>query len=876
MKLDTLQKVPTTSKDVIELAISDWLKAVFIAIVVLLVICLAVVYLIKKKIYVKVYSKLLIIMDKLEKNYELATRLFNKGDYEMAIVIIEDINRVPRLTDELKKKCANLKIEIQHARDKQFVEDLLCKINNLLTSLKFKEAKELLLSNKPRNKSDYDMINNQIINAEVDNIKKTVDRLIKESKVKEAYSYFNNTFTEFSEPKFLKDVDEYLRSYIQNELPKLLEKNEIESLEDILRTIEDIIQYRSLPQISDLKTKAKEKLYNKVFSSITEALEKYEITEAQQILDKYRNILLSTQIATLNRKISEVRNSKPYIAQELRKKVVSLANDGKFKSVYTLIENAEKSYKENFNTLRQEIQEIEETQKLEVAKQRISTMVAQIHKKINSYDLNNIDKDLAELRTVIESNEKLGTFFVEELGKLNSSYGLAKSNINKEHTFYGSYPLAPIGIFNVEKKTNAGEDADPILEVQADRNWGVLGVFDGMGGAGARRYIHNTTMEEHTSAYWASRFVRNAVDELIKSRPIGTDPIEYLENNLHHSIKKKLDCEIQNFPATSSTSVSKSLAKLPTTMALCAYQIVYDSIMINCYWAGDSRVYLFDGDRLCFLTLDDADAPAGDPFSPANMDLAMNNKICQDQEYRINKSTIKVKMIHEKPIILFAATDGCFGYYKNPIEFENMILSVMSSSQIKEWMPKIKQAIIDNIQQDDFSMSAVLIGSKDCDSLQSNVRHRLSENIFADYLLWRNNEQEEQNIIRTQIDECGPKIENKLIELNKVRNAIEEIINSITKFKLEFEASRKTLLKYSSKSNISIEENSLYNKLNELHLELQTKEVNLNKDITNLQEYRNGLKDKLEDLQLQAQRDNNEWYTKYKSIIKVIQPSQQI
>lgn len=256
MKPDTIQNVMPefTSDKITEFVISDWLKAVFIAIVIL-VICL-VVHLIKKKIHVKLYSKLLIIMDKLERSYELATFYFNNRDYEMAIVIIEDINSVPRLTDELRKKCSNLKSEIQQAKDKQFVEELLDKINNLLISLKFKEAKELLLNNRPRNKSDYDMINNQIINAEVNNIKETVERLIKESKVKEAFSYFNNTLTEISEPKLLKDVDEYLRSYIQNELPKLLEKNEIESLEDILRTIENIIRYRNLPQISDLKTKS--------------------------------------------------------------------------------------------------------------------------------------------------------------------------------------------------------------------------------------------------------------------------------------------------------------------------------------------------------------------------------------------------------------------------------------------------------------------------------------------------------------------------------------------------------------------------------------------------------------------------------------------
>ncbi len=878
MKADTLQIVKSvlTSDAVTESVIPIWLKMIVIVLITLLIIYFAIAYLTKKKTHVKLYSKLLIIMGDLEKNYELAVQYFDKGDYDTAIVIIRDIEHTPRLADELRTKCSKLKKEILRAIDKQQVNELQRKVEILLTSLKFKEAKELLLNNRPKNKPDYDTIFSRIIGAEVGHIKTTIECLIQESKVKEAYNYFREILTKFPEPRYLKDVDAYLRSYIQTELPKLIDKNEIESVEDIIGAIENIIQYRNIPQISDLKVKAKNKLFSKVSELVTDALEKYEISEAQQILEEYRTRLRPSDIVALNRQISDVRNSKVYISQELRKKVIPLANASEFKSAYRLIENAEKSYKEDFSSLRKEVDNIKETQRLETEKKKISDIISGIKVAVSKNELNTIGRELTELKIALEADINLKSIFADEYDALSSAYHSAKELNEIEDSFYGDYPLLPIGTLNVEKKSDAGEDANPILNVQTGRNWGILGVFDGMGGAGARKYTHNLTKEEHTSAYWASRFVRDAVECLMSSRPIGTNPIEYIEKEIHKAIKHKLDGEIQNFPAAASTAVSKLLAKLPTTMALCAYQIVENHIDINCYWAGDSRVYMFDGKKLHFLTIDDADAPDGDPFSPANMDLAMNNKICQDHEYRINKSSVRVEMDSATPIVLFAATDGCFGYYKNPIEFENMMLSVMYSFDVKQWISKIKDAIIDNIQQDDFSMSAVLIGNEDYKPLLRHINNRLSKTIFKEYLSWREKERREQEDIIKQIDNYGTRIEKKLDGLKDVKASIGDISQKLNSFNDVFESIVNTLEKYSSNNNIPIENVSIYTKLKELLLEKQNEESNFNQDILDLRESRNNLKMRLEQLQLQSQVANNEWYAKYKNIINIVQPSQTI
>ena len=878
MKADTLQnaKSALASDVVTESLIPNWLKVVVIILVALLIIYFAIVYLTKKKIHVKLYSKLLIIMGDLEKNYDLAVQYFDSGDYDMAIVIIRDIEHTPRLADELKSRCTEFKKKIQRAIDKQQVDELQHRIEVLISSSKFKEAKELLLNNRPKSKSDYDTILSRIHSAEVVHIKKTIECLIQESKIKDAYNYFREILTKFPEPKYLKDVDAYLRSYIQTELPKLIDKNEIENVEDIIGAIENIIQYRNIPLISDLKVKAKNKLFSKVSELVTGALEKYEISEAQQILDEYRTRLRPSDIVALNRQISDVRNSKVYISQKLRKQVIPLANASQFESAYKLIENAEKSYKEDFSSLRKEVDDIKEKQKFEAEKQRISDIISRIKVAIEKNELGTIQKELEALNISLNTDISLRQVFAKEYDILCTAYNSAKLLNDIEDSFYGDYPLLPIGTLNVEKKAEAGEDADPILNVQTGRNWGILGVFDGMGGAGARKYTHNLTKEEHTSAYWASRFVRDAVERLMSSRPIGTNPIEYIEKEIHRAIKNKLDSEILNFPAAASTVASKLLAKLPTTMALCAYQIVDSHIDVSCYWAGDSRVYMFDGEKFHFLTVDDADAPDGDPFSPANMDLAMNNKICQDHEYRINKSSIRVEMDPATPIVLFAATDGCFGYYKNPIEFENMILSVMYNFDAKQWITKIKDAIIDNIQQDDFSMSAVLIGNEDCKPLRNHISNRLSKAIFSEYLLWRNQERREQDEIIKQVDDYGTRIEEKLERLKDIKDSLEDIGQKINSLSNVFESIVNTLQKYSSSDKIPVENEPIYTKLKELLLIKQREETDLNRDIADLREARNNLKMKLEQLQLKSQTANNEWYAKYKSFINIIQPSQTI
>ena len=334
-----------------------------------------------------------------------------------------------------------------------------------------------------------------------------------------------------------------------------------------------------------------------------------------------------------------------------------------------------------------------------------------------------------------------------------------QQHLEKENARTGPQKILNFGYFNIAKKEYEGEDADPISIVDSNLNWGVVGVFDGMGGAGAKKYKHIESGEEHTSAYWGARIVRNSVADLIDERPLGISPVEWLKNHLHDSIKKTLDEKINDFSNANGIVLSKMTRKLPTTMAMSGYEITDGNAEITTFWAGDSRVYIIFKDTIKVLTIDDADAEDGDPFSPMNMDLAMNNAISQEREFRINKSFLKIKISHDDPFMLIAATDGCFGYYKNPIEFETMLRnSLAKANDCNEYLNNIQQSIIDNIQQDDFSISIVGFGSNTFEDYKIVLSSDADRKLIDNYFEWRQDIEKKRSEFKDKISQLETQI----------------------------------------------------------------------------------------------------------------------
>lgn len=646
--------------------------------------------------------------------------------------------------------------------------------------------------------------------------------------------------------------------------------------------------------IDNLKKEIKKQEIATITSEIHKLVDKGEIKEALSLFD----------VKTRRYSIVDLSETDSFLRKKVDDLICSLLNSEKTEDAVAIIQSLKLveqykslSFVDDYNQLVQKkiagkIEGFIKSLKLIDADNLLSKnqdflpakIIAEFRKRINDENINKFAK-------IIESfDNAIANGLVEEaetcIAKASSCKYVDKSildgkkhiledlkkRLEAEKSFEKEIPLLIMPWFNEPKKKDAGEDADPLCIVRKDRTWGVLGVFDGMGGAGARKYVHKDTGEEHTAAYWASRIVKSSVEVLLNERPVGKDPVEYIEENLHNTIVEKLNDAIVNFPSA-STTMSKMIRKLPTTLALCAFKVDEDFVDIRCYWAGDSRVYLLNKNGVTLLTIDDADAPDGDPFSPANMDLAMNNTVCQDREFRINKSLLKLKLEKDNPFVLIPCTDGCFGYYKNPIEFESMLRSqLLNSNDEDNWSDKIKKAIIDNIQQDDFSMSIISLGVNSFAELKDCLSHIKGNILFDSYFEWRDGIINGIASLQSQIEECNEKMfeirgkKEKLIETSKQYD--EDLDLFIRKWKEQEEIAKRYDVNFGS-----IEGSNAY-------MAIKKKIDNKNNSITLLDDefekiHNNWsmLKERLEKMQLESDRRNNEWYEKYKLTISIVKPS---
>lgn len=255
--------------------------------------------------------------------------------------------------------------------------------------------------------------------------------------------------------------------------------------------------------------------------------------------------------------------------------------------------------------------------------------------------------------------------------------------------------------FMTEKVVGHGEDAPPLLVVKEQGC--AIGVFDGMGGAGAST-CQSDYGENQTKAYVASRIIKNEIESYLNNQQAEWN---ISAEGMKDIIVKRLKQEKDNYPpAKKSMLKSKLVREYPTTMALVTIQEKENNWKIDSYWAGDSRCYLWTKDGFYQISKDDLIGD-GDPMENLNNDAPMSNCICADRDFSINHLEI---VIPKNPVIIMCATDGCFGYYPTPMHLEQLLRSKLKESKnIDEW----KEKIIEDIQQvtgDDSSLALVGLG----------------------------------------------------------------------------------------------------------------------------------------------------------------------
>ena len=815
------------------------------------------------------YVKILIKMGKTIYIISDLRDLIRKEDYSKALKRIEIVIQEPDLPEDIRKQFIDIKKDATQGKQRKKIErkidqamEYVKKRDYTSAQNKLNDANEMMTSyeEKGRNKLEERIkdIESIIIKEQVDNALSNIKDNITNDRLDDAMSIFNQLRQKF-DIKDLSAVDTFFREYITNKISTAYISKDIDALYSATAFILQSDYYSKLEMAEDSRSKLFELIKNK----FGEFFSCYDIESAKSLLESSDSVLLNAQKRDLLGMIKEQEDSMDLIVSGLVQEALKEANNHRYEMAYEKVEKAEKISGRKYNKERKQIDEIKEADEIIQQKKELEQILQKIDSCLSSYNI----AEAIKLKEEAISNLKIEE---DQIKQIDEKISAAQTQLDLENGYKVAQPLCLVGWFNEPKKKDAGEDADPYFNVNPNQCWGVISAFDGMGGAGARKYIHSQTQEEHTSAYWASRYVRDAVEDMMANRPIGTNPIEYLENNLHSVISKKLNDEIVNFPSASST-MSKMIRKLPTTMAMCAYFITDGVININCYWAGDSRVYLFDCDKMAFLTIDDADAPDNDPFSPANMDLAMNNAICQDREFRINKSSYRVSLDSLKPILIMATSDGCFGYFKNPIEFEYMIRKQLADSKSwEDWCSRIRQAIIDNIQQDDFSMAMVSLGLgvNEFDTLQKLMVKHLDSDIFRNYFEWKTSVLDKQKTLRDEISQLNESIEERNAEkesYSSKKNGIKAVLEDLLPIL------KKKIDEIGSKENVEIAINTITQELQKENSNCSQKDIDLNSNIEERRKRLTILKEELDSQQLAVEEANNKWYEKYKEYVEIIE-----
>jgi serine/threonine protein phosphatase PrpC len=262
-----------------------------------------------------------------------------------------------------------------------------------------------------------------------------------------------------------------------------------------------------------------------------------------------------------------------------------------------------------------------------------------------------------------------------------------------------------------ERTPGRGEDADPLVVLHRPSGLGLLGVFDGAGGAGRAVAGRTPRGVERTQAWIASRRVRGLVEEWF--------------------VSERSDASAEALAAHVAGRLGKDVLRrgrmrgsihreLPTTFAGLSFDVDGPRLRWDALWAGDSRCYVVESaSGLQQLSTDDCDLD--DTLAQLLQDPPMTNLVCANQPFRINTRPGSAEL----PCVLLCATDGFFGYVDTPARFELILLETLLSAQdCMHWAGLLAERV-STYTGDDASLALAAFGFADFDALRASFRERL-------------------------------------------------------------------------------------------------------------------------------------------------------
>lgn len=283
-----------------------------------------------------------------------------------------------------------------------------------------------------------------------------------------------------------------------------------------------------------------------------------------------------------------------------------------------------------------------------------------------------------------------------------------------------------------EKIPQKGEDAPPSLLFNEEEDRALLAVYDGLGGAGATTYpVHCQHQEApvyYSGAYIAANLAKRVQENFFAECEELQDFERFEAGLLQKHLQEAFQYEATQLQISPSKLKSKLIKTLPTTLAAvllrieAAEEMAQNRYHLRCLWAGDSRIYALSKKGMHQLTQDDL-YQAPDALENLLQDGTISNCLHADGHFILHQHDY----VLEEPIILLAASDGCFNYLLSPPHFEYLIISTLYEYGVRsaeEW----KTAILAKLQAvagDDCSMSLLTLGfGDDLEVLKEHFIHR--------------------------------------------------------------------------------------------------------------------------------------------------------
>lgn len=300
--------------------------------------------------------------------------------------------------------------------------------------------------------------------------------------------------------------------------------------------------------------------------------------------------------------------------------------------------------------------------------------------------------------------------------------------------------LSDFTIVYSEKIPGRGEDA---YSCSINDKSSYVGVFDGVGGSGAKKYA---CLYNHTGAYIASRQVALSVKNWFEHTVTdncnlpNNDLVSCFSEESACTLKRKIKDSLSILNAKLSSSqqlkLKSSFSKeFPTTMSSIVVVPEYRQnpegesgfdYNVSCYWAGDSRSYYLDQNGLHQITNDDTDVE--DALDNIYADGLMNNVIYhvgdnsrnRNQDFVINYK----RLVLNGKFITFATTDGCFGYISSPMEFEYYLLECLMNSDSVQQFNNNLHSLFKKYAEDDFSFAGLIYGYESFEDVKEYFKER--------------------------------------------------------------------------------------------------------------------------------------------------------